>query len=182
MFPSPIRAALASSPTLPAWTSTAAAPVRRIYSLFRRTSRRDLGINGVSQNPFDWGLPDLSFTHFADLSDINPSLQRNQTLTFSDNMIWNHGKHTWRWGGDFRRIQLNTETDNNARGSFDFQRRQYGAACQWRASDQYWLRFRGFPARPAATNLGAIRRQQLSLPTAIPGTSTRKTNGSCAAT
>ncbi len=35
-------------------------------------------------------------------------------------MIWNHGKHTWRWGGDFRRIQLNTETDSNARGSFIF--------------------------------------------------------------
>jgi hypothetical protein len=80
----------------------------------------NLGINGVSQNPFDWGLPGLSFTHFAGLSDINPALQRNQTLTFSDNLIWNHGKHTWRWGGDFRRIELNTETDNNARGSFVF--------------------------------------------------------------
>ena len=80
----------------------------------------NLGIGGVSQNPFDWGLPGLSFTHFGSLSDINPALQRNQTLTFSDNMIWNHGKHTWRWGGDFRRIQLNTETDNNARGSFLF--------------------------------------------------------------
>ena len=80
----------------------------------------NLGIDGVSQNPFDWGLPNLSFTNFAGLSDINPSLLRNQTLTFSDNLIWNHGKHTWRWGGDFRRIQLNTETDNNARGSFVF--------------------------------------------------------------
>jgi hypothetical protein len=35
-------------------------------------------------------------------------------------MIWNHGKHTWRWGGDFRRIQLNTESSSNARGSFLF--------------------------------------------------------------
>ncbi|HXZ42587.1 MAG TPA: carboxypeptidase-like regulatory domain-containing protein, partial [Terriglobales bacterium] len=79
-----------------------------------------LGITGVSQNPFDWGLPNLSFTNFASLQDINPQLLRNQTLTFSDNVIWNHGKHTWRWGGDFRRIQLNTETDSNARGSFIF--------------------------------------------------------------
>jgi len=80
----------------------------------------DLGITGVSQNPFDWGLPNLSFTNFAGLQDVNPQLLRNQTVTFSDNMIWNHGKHTWRWGGDFRRIQLNTETDSNARGSFIF--------------------------------------------------------------
>jgi hypothetical protein len=35
-------------------------------------------------------------------------------------VVWTHGKHSWRWGGDFRRVQLNTETDSNARGSFTF--------------------------------------------------------------
>ena len=45
---------------------------------------------------------------------------RNQTWSFSDNMSWSHGKHTMRWGGDFRRIQLNTQTDSNPRGSFVF--------------------------------------------------------------
>ena len=79
-----------------------------------------LGIEGVSQNPFDWGLPNLSFTNFGSLTDTNPQLLRNQTWTFSDNMIWNHGKHTLRWGGDFRRIELNTEASNNARGTFIF--------------------------------------------------------------
>ena len=79
-----------------------------------------LGIAGVSQNPFDWGLPSLSFTNFASLQDTAPQLTRNQTYTFSDNVIWNHGKHTWRWGGDFRRVQVNTETDSNPRGSFIF--------------------------------------------------------------
>jgi hypothetical protein len=80
----------------------------------------DAGITGVSQNPFDWGIPNLSFTHFAGISDTNPSLQRNQTLTFSDNGIWSHAKHTWRWGGDFRRIQLNTEGASDSRGTFTF--------------------------------------------------------------
>jgi hypothetical protein len=79
-----------------------------------------LGIAGVSTNPFDWGLPNLAFTNFGSLTDTNPQLLRNQTWTFSDNMIYNHGKHTWRWGGDFRRIQINTETDSNARGTFTF--------------------------------------------------------------
>jgi len=79
-----------------------------------------LGITGVSTNPFDWGLPNLAFTNFGGLNDTNPQLLRNQTWTFSDNMIYNHGKHTWRWGGDFRRIQINTETDSNARGTFTF--------------------------------------------------------------
>jgi hypothetical protein len=35
-------------------------------------------------------------------------------------LIWIHGKHSVRWGGDFRRVQLNTETSSNARGSFIF--------------------------------------------------------------
>ncbi|MBV9608413.1 MAG: TonB-dependent receptor, partial [Acidobacteria bacterium] len=80
----------------------------------------DAGISGISENPFDWGLPTLSFTNFSGLSDTNPRLQRNQTFTWSDFMVLNHGKHTLRWGGDFRRIQLNTMTDSNSRGTFVF--------------------------------------------------------------
>lgn len=80
----------------------------------------DLGISGVSANPFDWGLPNLSFSDFGSLTDTNPQLVRNQTWTFSDNMIWHNGKYTLRWGGDFRRIQLNTEASNDARGTFVF--------------------------------------------------------------
>jgi trimeric autotransporter adhesin len=87
---------------------------------FSQNVTGSLGITGVSENPFDWGIPNLSFTNFGSLTDTNPQLLRNQTWTFSDNMIWNHGKHTLRWGGDFRRIQLNTETSNNARGTFIF--------------------------------------------------------------
>ena len=79
-----------------------------------------LGITEVSTNPFDWGLPRLSFSNFNSLSDVNPQLLRNQTYTFSDSVVWTHGKHSWRWGGDFRRVQLNTETSSNARGSFTF--------------------------------------------------------------
>lgn len=95
------------------------ARTQNLYA-FSQNVAGDAGIAGISQNPFDWGLPSISFTNFAGLQDINPQLQRNQTFTFSDNLIWNHGKHTWRWGGDFRRIQVNTESSGNARGSFIF--------------------------------------------------------------
>ena len=87
---------------------------------FNQDITGNLGITGVSTNPFDWGLPNLSFTHFGSLNDTNPQLLRNQTWTFSDNLIYRRGKHTWRWGGDFRRIQVNPETDSNARGTFTF--------------------------------------------------------------
>ena len=79
-----------------------------------------LGITGISASPFDWGLPNLSFTDLASLQDTSPQLNRSQTYTFSDNVIWNRGKHTWRWGGDYRRVQVNPESDSNPRGSFVF--------------------------------------------------------------
>ena len=79
-----------------------------------------LGINGVSQNPANWGLPNLSFTNFGSLQDTNPVSDRNQTVSFTDQMIYTHKKHTLRWGGDFRRLEINTETASNPRGSFVF--------------------------------------------------------------
>jgi trimeric autotransporter adhesin len=78
------------------------------------------GIGGVSPSPFDWGAPDLSFSTFRGLSDVNPLLERDQTFTFSDTVVTTRGKHTLRWGGDFRRIQINTETSSDPRGSFTF--------------------------------------------------------------
>jgi hypothetical protein len=79
-----------------------------------------VGIMGVSTNPFDWGLPSLSFSDFTGLQDTNPQLLRNQTYTISDYAVYTHGKNTWRWGGDYRRIELNTEASSNARGTFTF--------------------------------------------------------------
>jgi trimeric autotransporter adhesin len=87
---------------------------------FNQDITGNLGITGVSTNPFDWGLPNLAFTHFGSVNDVNPQLLRNQTWTFTDNLIYRRGKHTWRWGGDFRRIEVNPETDSNARGTFTF--------------------------------------------------------------
>jgi len=80
----------------------------------------NLEVNGVSPSAFDYGIPNLGFSDLSSLNDINPLLRRDQTFTFSDTMIWSHGKHTWRWGGDFRRIQINPMTDSNPRGSFTF--------------------------------------------------------------
>jgi trimeric autotransporter adhesin len=44
-----------------------------------------LGITGVSANPFDWGLPNLSFTNFASLQDTTPALTETR-LTPSPTM------------------------------------------------------------------------------------------------
>jgi hypothetical protein len=78
------------------------------------------GINGISNNPFDWGLPGISFTSFGGLIDPTPRRELDQTYTISDTLNWNHGKHNWRFGGDYRRILQSFESARNAEGSFVF--------------------------------------------------------------
>ena len=141
-----------------------------------------LGITGVSQNPFDWGLPNLSFTDLASLQDTTPLLTRNQTYTFSDNVIWNHGKHTWRWGGDFRRVQVNTETDSNPRGSFVFtglNTSQLDSSGSQVAGTGY--DFRRFSAWTAAADFGAVWDRTITS-AATSGICTRRMSGRCAET
>lgn len=80
----------------------------------------EAGIEGASANPFDWGVPNLSFTTLSGLRDRNPSLRLDQRFTVSDTATRAWGKHTFRFGGGFRTQSLDSETDSNARGSFVF--------------------------------------------------------------
>lgn len=80
----------------------------------------DLGIQGVSADPADFGIPQIGFTSFSGLNDPVPSLLRNQTLRFDDGLTWVHDKHTLRFGGEIRRIQLNSQSDPTPRGDFSF--------------------------------------------------------------
>jgi len=77
-------------------------------------------IGGVSTDPFDWGLPGINFTSFSGLSDPTPSRVLNQTYTISDTVIWNHGKHNWRFGADYRRMLQSFRSARNAEGAFTF--------------------------------------------------------------
>ncbi|HEX7962372.1 MAG TPA: TonB-dependent receptor [Terriglobales bacterium] len=78
------------------------------------------GITGVSQDPFDYGVPRLSFTNFRSLSDISGQLRNDNTYTFSEGINWSRGKHNLRVGGDYRRILQDLRSNQNARGSFTF--------------------------------------------------------------
>jgi hypothetical protein len=80
----------------------------------------EAGISGVSTNPFDWGIPGISFTSFAGLTDPVPRRELDQTYTFSDTLSWSRGKHNWRFGGDYRRILQSFRSAKNAEGSFVF--------------------------------------------------------------
>ncbi len=77
-------------------------------------------IAGVSTNPFDWGIPGINFTSFSGLSNPLPRRELDQTYTISDTVIWSHGKHNWRFGGDYRRILQSFHAVRNAEGTFTF--------------------------------------------------------------
>ncbi|HKW32330.1 MAG TPA: TonB-dependent receptor [Candidatus Acidoferrum sp.] len=78
------------------------------------------GINGVSTDPFDWGLPGISFTSFGGLSSPIPRRELDQTYTLSDTISWNHAKHNFRFGADYRRILQSFHSARNGEGSFVF--------------------------------------------------------------
>jgi hypothetical protein len=78
------------------------------------------GIEGVSTNPFDFGLPGISFTTFGGLTDPIPRRELDQTYTISDTLSWYRGKHNWRFGGDYRCILQSFRSAKNAEGSFVF--------------------------------------------------------------
>jgi hypothetical protein len=78
------------------------------------------GITGISTNPFDWGLPGISFNTFGGFSGPIPSRELDQTYTFSEMVFWNKGKHNVRFGGDYRRILQSFRSARNAEGSFVF--------------------------------------------------------------
>jgi len=78
------------------------------------------GIAGPSQDPFDFGVPALNFTNFQSARDTGATLGNNQTFTWSDSVIWRHGAHNFRFGGDFRRIYNDIRNVQNGRGSYTF--------------------------------------------------------------
>ncbi|PYU52643.1 MAG: hypothetical protein DMG48_05025 [Acidobacteria bacterium] len=78
------------------------------------------GITRISNDPFDWGLPGISFTSFGGLNDPTARRELDQTYSISETVAWNHGKHNWRFGGDYRRILQSFHSARNAEGSFVF--------------------------------------------------------------
>jgi len=90
------------------------------YFSFGTNVAGELGIQGTSQEPINYGPPTLSFTNFASLTDALPSISVVQYLSEGDSYSWVRHNHTMTFGGDFKRQDRNTTTDQNARGTFQF--------------------------------------------------------------
>jgi hypothetical protein len=87
---------------------------------FNRDVAGQLGIQGVSRDPINYGLPAIGFTNYGDLQLGSPSLTRNQTLTAGGGFNRFFGRHSIQSGGNVSWNQRNSRVDPNARGRFDF--------------------------------------------------------------
>jgi hypothetical protein len=81
---------------------------------------QDIGIQGVSDSPFAWGLPRLSFTSITGLSDVNPSRSIGDRVGTNVNWSRPFGRHQIQAGGVFNYDSTTTNNENNANGSFVF--------------------------------------------------------------
>jgi len=78
------------------------------------------GINGNDQNPLDWGPPSLAFSSITGLSDAEQSSNHNQTGAASYSGFWNHLRHNFQFGGDYKKQQFNVLGQQNGHGTFTF--------------------------------------------------------------
>ena len=87
---------------------------------------QDLGITGTAQYPFNqapvnYGPPSLSFTNFGSLSDGSASVSRSQTTNVTDSITYVvRRQHNLTFGVGYRRLQQNSLSYANSRGSFTF--------------------------------------------------------------
>jgi hypothetical protein len=80
----------------------------------------ELGIQGTSPNPINFGPPTVNFTNFGALTDASPSQSAVYNLGATDTFSMRKGKHNWSFGGGYTRYFNNTITDANGRGTFTF--------------------------------------------------------------
>ena len=79
-----------------------------------------VSIPGISNNPLDYGLPNISIKGFTPLTDIAPQYRNDATLQFSETAIWNKHKHNVRFGADYRRLWTTLRSNADPRGTFTF--------------------------------------------------------------
>src|SRR5215469_1512100 len=79
----------------------------------------------TSGPPVTWGIPSVTFSGdgfsaFGDNSD-GPYQNQNNTAQFIDNLSWNKGKHSFKFGFEYDRQNFNQIGNQYPRGQYSFQ-------------------------------------------------------------
>jgi hypothetical protein len=68
----------------------------------------------------NYGLPNIGLSSVTGLSETQPSFSVSQTIALTQTVSWIHGKHNFRFGGDYRRVHRDFLAGSNATGNFTF--------------------------------------------------------------
>jgi hypothetical protein len=81
-----------------------------------------LGIANSNVTPNEQNLPIFSPSNYFGIGQTRslPIFRRENTFQYVDNMTSTIGKHTFKWGADFRRRQLTIYQTNQGNGRFNF--------------------------------------------------------------
>jgi outer membrane receptor protein involved in Fe transport len=72
--------------------------------------------SSVPQPDMEWSeAPQVLINGFMSTGAGNPGMQRGQIVQLLDNVTWTHGKHTFKFGGDFKRL---SDHDDNVFGNY----------------------------------------------------------------
>jgi hypothetical protein len=83
---------------------------------------KELGINLPSDNPLYWGVPNIGITGLSGLGEESdaPFINYDTTIQLVDNFSWTLGTHSWKFGGEVRRVRYNQIGGVVTRGRFAF--------------------------------------------------------------
>ena len=125
---SPARVQVLSASLLSTLSSTRINEVRFGYSRYRTSfsslnASWDPVAHGLNFGTGKLGLPEFDFTGIENLGAIGYSVPRGRTsgsYQILDNFTWLKGKHTLKFGGEFRRAVIDNFNDNLERGIYQF--------------------------------------------------------------
>jgi trimeric autotransporter adhesin len=101
----------------------------------------EIGIFGpggapLNSSPLNYGVPDIVLSGTTGLNEQQPSFRLQQTISASEVLSYGHGKHNFRFGGDYRRVHQDVLGSSNATGTFDFTGTSADAAIESLVNDQ----------------------------------------------
>jgi len=125
---SPARVQVLSAGLLSTLSSTKINEIRFGYSRYRTSfsslnATWDPVAHGLNFGTGKLGLPEFDFTGIENLGAIGYSVPRGRTsgsYQILDNFTWLRGKHTIKFGGEFRRAAIDNFNDNLERGIYQF--------------------------------------------------------------
>jgi carboxypeptidase family protein/TonB-dependent receptor-like protein len=84
---------------------------------------QQLGFPGVPFTPINGGLPNIGFsdgTIAIGSSTFLPSVEKQNSYVFTENLTWIHGRHSWKYGTELRFEQFTIFQPAESRGDMGF--------------------------------------------------------------